>query len=91
MEQNYSIHNKLHDSNNGQWSNAAVAQYDDYWAAVAKYGSEVARLANVQAYDFVLVYMSDTYGNVKESIFRDSRVAPEPGPEPEPEPNESEE
>lgn len=76
MEQNYSIHNKIHDSNSGQWSNSAVAQYSDYWQAVAKYGSEVSRLANVQDYDFVLIYMIDTYGNVKESIYRDSRVEP---------------
>lgn len=82
MEQNYTVRYKLHDTNNDQWSNAFVAQYEDYWTAVAKYGSEVARLINVQDYDFVLVQMQDTYGNNVQSIFRDSRVAPEPEPEP---------
>lgn len=80
MEQNYSIQNKIHDSKNGQWSNNVVAQYNDYWQAVAKYGSEVSRLANVQDYDYVLIYIIDTFGNIKESIIRDSRVAPEPEP-----------
>ena len=81
MEENYSIQNKIHDSKSGQWSNSAVAQYSDYWQAVAKYGSEVSRLANVQDYDYVLIYIIDTYGNIRERILRDSRVAPEP-PEP---------
>lgn len=86
MEQNYTVAYKLHDSKSNQWSNQAVAQYSDYWQAVAKYGSEVSRLINVQDYDFVLVYLMDTYGNINPSnkVWRDSRVAPEP-----PEPNEA--
>lgn len=80
MEQNYTVRYKLHDTQNNQWANAFVAQYSDYWTAVAKYGSEVSRLINSQDYDFVLVQLQDTYGNSKESIFRDSRVAPEPEP-----------
>lgn len=82
MEQNYVVAYKLHDSKSNQWSNQAVAQYDDYWTAMAKYGSEVARLINVQDYDFVLVYLMDTFGNINPSnrVWRDSRVAPEPEP-----------
>lgn len=75
MEQNYTIRYKLHDTKNEQWSNAFVAMYDDYWTAVAKYGSEVARLINAQDYDFVLVQLQDTFGNNIESMFRDSRSA----------------
>lgn len=83
MEQNYVVAYKLHDSKAGTWSNQAVAQYDDYWQAVAKYGSEVARLINVQDYDFVLVYLMDTFGNINPNnkVCRDSRVAPEPNAE----------
>lgn len=82
MEQNYTVCYKLHDSKSGQWSNQAVAQYSDYWEAMAKYGSEVARLINAQDYDFVLVYLMDTFGNINPSnkTWRDSRVAPEPEP-----------
>lgn len=80
MEQNYVVAYKLHDSKAGTWSNQAVAQYDDYWQAVAKYGSEVARLINVQDYDFVLVYLMDTFGNINPNnkVWRDSRVEPAP-------------
>lgn len=78
MEQNYTVRYKLHDTKNDQWSNSFVAMYDDYWTAVAKYGSEVSRLINAQDYDFVLVQLQDTFGNNVESMFRDSRVAPEP-------------
>ena len=78
MEENYNIQNKLHDSKNNQWSNNVVAQYSDYWTAVSKWGSEVSRLTNAQDYDFVGVFMYDTYGRPVQSIYRDSRVAPEP-------------
>ena len=74
MEENYTVSYKLHDTKSNQWSNSFVAQYNDYWTAAAKYGSEVARLINAQDYDFVLVQLQDTYGNRKESIFRDSRT-----------------
>lgn len=81
MEQNYTVSYKLHDTKSNAWSNSFVAQYNDYWTAVAKYGSEVARLINALDYDFVLVQLQDTYGSVNQTIYRDSRVAPEPEPE----------
>lgn len=81
MEQNYTVSYKIHDTKNNSWSNAFVSQYDEYWTAVAKYGSEIARLINAQDYDFVLIQLQDTYGNIVQSIFRDSRVAPEPNEE----------
>ena len=83
MEQNYVVCYKIHDSKAGTWANQAVGQYDDYYTAVAKFGSEVARLINAQDYDFVLIYLMDTYGNIKptDKQWRDSRVAPEPNEE----------
>ena len=80
MEELYSVSFKVHNKENDGW--AAKVQYttNNERDAKANFGSECSRLFGTSDFDFVLVMLIDTYGNVMTKDFIDERVAPQPVP-----------
>ena len=64
MEENYTVSFKVHNKKTGAWANNITFQTGDRLAARAKYHSECGRLFGSSDFDFVMVAMIDTYGNV---------------------------